>query len=321
MRAMRLNALGESLKLEDVAAPEPGPGEVRLKLEACGVNFADTLVIHGKYQEKPDLPFSPGAEVCGVVEAVGAGVSAPQVGQRVAALIGNGGMAEAALAPAAACVPVPDGMDPKVAAAFLIAYGTSHVALDYRARLKPGERLLVLGAAGGVGLTAVEIGKVMGAEVIACARGADRLAVCKEMGADHVIDSASQDIKAECKALGGVDVVYDPVGGDQFKAALSACRPEARLIPIGFASGDIPKIPANLLLVKNLDVVGLYWGAYRQFKPEVITGSVAQLFQWWAEGKIKPHVTNVFPLDQSNEAIEALAKRKATGKVVVDCLA
>ena len=321
MRAMRLNALGESLKLEDVAAPEPGAGEVRLKLEACGVNFADTLVIHGKYQEKPDLPFSPGAEVCGVVEAVGEGVSAPKVGQRVAALIGNGGMAEAALAPAAACVPVPDGMDPKIAAAFLIAYGTSHVALDYRARLKPGERLLVLGAAGGVGLTAVEIGKVMGAEVIACARGADRLAVCKEMGADHVIDSSAQDIKAECKALGGVDVVYDPVGGDQFKAALSACRPEARLIPIGFASGDIPQIPANLLLVKNLDVVGLYWGAYRKFKPEVITGSIAQLFQWWAEGKIKPHVTNVFPLLEANKAIEALAKRKATGKVVVDCLA
>ena len=321
MRAMRLHALGESLTMEEIAAPEPGPGEVRLKLEACGINFADTLTIHGKYQEKPELPFSPGAEVCGVIEALGEGVSGLAVGQRVAALIGNGGTAEAALAPAAACVPVPEGMEAKVAAAFLIAYGTSHVALDYRARLKPGERLLVLGAAGGVGLTAVEIGKLMGAEVIACARGADRLEVCKAMGADHVIDSASQDIKAECKALGGVDVVYDPVGGAQFKAAMSACRPEARLIPIGFASGEIPQIPANLLLVKNLDVLGLYWGAYRKFKPEVITGSVAQLFGWWAEGKIKPHVTNVFPLDQANEAIAALAQRKATGKVVVDCTA
>lgn len=321
MRAMRLHALGESLQLDDIPAPEPGPGKVRLKLEACGVNFGDTLLIHGKYQEKPALPFSPGAEVCGVVDALGEGVTHLKVGQRVAALIGNGGFAEMGIADAAACVPTPEGMDPKIAAAFLIAYGTSHVALDYRARLKPGERLLVLGAAGGVGLTAVEIGKLMGAEVIACARGADRLEICKKMGADHVIDTTTEDIKARGKALGGVDVVYDPVGGDQFRAALSACRPEARMIPLGFASGDIPQIPANLLLVKNIDIIGLYWGAYRQFKPKVITDSIKQLFAWWSEGKLHPHVSHTLPLTEAGAAIALLADRKATGKVVVDCTA
>lgn len=320
MRAMRLHVLGESLTLDDIEAPAPGPGQVRLRLEACGVNFADTLMIKGRYQEKPELPFAPGMEVCGVVEALGEGVSSPALGTRVAALIGSGGFSEAALAPAAACVPVPEAMTSAEAAAFLIAYGTSHVALDHRARLKPGERLLVLGAAGGVGLTAVEIGKLMGAEVIACARGAARLEICRAMGADHVIDSDETDIKAFCKDLGGVDVVYDPVGGEQWKAAMSACRPEARMIPIGFASGEAPQIPANLLLVKNIDVIGLYWGAYRKFRPEVLTASFAQLFQWWSAGKVKPHVSNIVPLSRAEEAIELLASRKATGKVVVDCL-
>ncbi|MFT7026772.1 MAG: NADPH2:quinone reductase [Paracoccaceae bacterium] len=318
---MRLHALGESLILDDIPAPEPGPGQVRLRLEACGVNFGDTLLIHGKYQEKPALPFSPGAEVCGVVDKLGEGVTGLTVGQRVAAMVGNGGFAEMAVASASACVPTPEGMEPAIAAAFLIAYGTSHVALEYRARLQPGERLMVLGAAGGVGLTAVEIGKLMGAEVIACARGADRLAICKQMGADHLIDTSSEDIKARGKELGGVDVVYDPVGGEQFRAALSACRPEARMIPLGFASGDIPQIPANLLLVKNIDVLGFYWGAYRQFKPKVLTDSIATLFKWWSEGKLHPHVSHTLPLAQAGEAIALLADRKATGKVVVDCTA
>jgi NADPH2:quinone reductase len=318
---MRLHALGESLILDDIPAPEPGPGQVRLRLEACGVNFGDTLLIHGKYQEKPALPFSPGAEVCGVVDKLGEGVTGLTVGQRVAAMVGNGGFAEMAVASASACVPTPEGMEPAIAAAFLIAYGTSHVALEYRARLQPGERLMVLGAAGGVGLTAVEIGKLMGAEVIACARGADRLAICKQMGADHLIDTSSEDIKARGKELGGVDVVYDPVGGEQFRAALSACRPEARMIPLGVASGDIPQIPANLLLVKNIDVLGFYWGAYRQFKPKVLTDSIATLFKWWSEGKLHPHVSHTLPLAQAGEAIALLADRKATGKVVVDCTA
>ena len=316
MRAMRLHALDEPLVMEDVPPPEPGEGQARLRIEACGVNFADTLIVQGKYQEKPELPFAPGAEVCGVVEAVGPGAGL-SVGDRVAALIGHGGFAEQALAPAAACVPVPEKMPAEEAAGFLIAYGTSHVALDYRARLQAGERLLVLGAAGGVGLTAVEIGKLMGAEVIACARGAERLAVTREKGADHLIDSASEDIKERVRALGGADVVYDPVGGAQFRAALSAANWEARLLPIGFASGEIPQIPANLVLVKNVSIVGLYWGAYAKKKPEVLVNSLKTLFGWWEEGRVRPHVSHVLPLEKAGEALDLLHARKATGKVVV----
>ncbi len=315
MRAMRLHALNAPLVLDDVPLPEPGPGEVRLRVEACGVNFADVLKVQGKYQEKQDLPFAPGAELCGVVEAVGAGARlAP--GTRVAALTSDG-FAEYALAPEAVCTPVPDGMPPEIAASFQIAYGTSHAALDHRARMRPGERLLVLGAAGGVGLTAVEIGRLMGAEVIACARGPERLEVARAAGADHVIDSDAEDIRERCLALGGLDVVYDPVGGDQWKAALRACRPEARLLPIGFASGDVPQIPANILLVKNLTVIGLYWGAYRQFRPEVLTGSLRTLMGWWQDGRLRPHVSNRVPLERANEALDLLRDRKATGKVVV----
>jgi NADPH2:quinone reductase len=317
MRAMRVHDLGQPLTMDDTPLPEPGKGEVRLKIEACGVNFADTLTVQGKYQEKPALPFAPGGEVCGVVDAVGDGVTSPKIGQRVAALIGVGGFAEYANARALTCIPTPDGMPSEEAAAFFIAYGTSHVALDYRARLKPGETLLVLGAAGGVGLTAVEIGKLMGATVIACARGADRLEIARQKGADHLIDSATTDIREAVKALGGADVVYDPVGGEQFMAGLRSLKPEGRILPIGFASGEIPQIPANLLLVKNIEVIGLYWGAYAKLKPEVLTGSLRTLFGWWAEGKIKPHISNVLPLEQAQEALDLLAHRRATGKVVV----
>ncbi|MFT6694709.1 MAG: NADPH2:quinone reductase, partial [Paracoccaceae bacterium] len=187
----------------------------------------------------------------------------------------------------------------------------------YKAHLKAGERLLVLGAAGGIGLTAVELGKLMGAEVIACARGADKLAVAKAAGADHLIDSDVDDIREIVKSLGGADVVYDPIGGDQFKAAMRACNPEARLIPLGFASGDVPQIPANILLVKNLSVIGLYWGGYARFKPSVLIDSFTQLFTWYAEGRLKPHVSHSLPLEQANEAVELLRSRKSTGKVVV----
>ncbi|MEM6744586.1 MAG: NADPH:quinone oxidoreductase family protein [Pseudomonadota bacterium] len=316
MRAMMLNELNQPLALEDRPLPEPGPGQVRLRLEACGVNFADTLIVQGKYQEKPPLPFAPGAEVCGVVDAVGEGADLSE-GTRVAALIGAGGFAEYALADAVACVPVPEGMPPEQAAGFLIAYGTSHVGLEHRARLQPGETLLVLGAAGGVGLTAVEIGKVMGATVIACARGADRLAIAKEKGADHLLDSETADIKAECRALGGVDVCYDPVGGEQFRAALSAMKWEGRMLPLGFASGDIPQIPANLVLVKNISILGLYWGAYKKNGPKVLTDSLKTLFGWWQEGKITPHISHVLPLEQAAEGLDLLRERKATGKVVI----
>jgi NADPH2:quinone reductase len=218
---------------------------------------------------------------------------------------------------AARCVVIPDAMPFVDAAALQIAYGTSHVALDYKAQLKPGETLLVLGAAGGVGLTAVELGKLMGARVIAVARGVDKLAVAKAAGADHVIDATEGDLRDQLKALGGVDVVYDPVGGDQFKSAFRACNPEARIIVIGFASGDIPQIPANHLLVKNLNVLGFYWGGYLGFKPNVVTDSLKQLLEWYADGKLHPHVSHALPLDQANQGMQLLRDRKSTGKVVI----
>jgi NADPH:quinone reductase len=318
MRAMQVTAYDEPLTLQELEMPMPGQGEVLIQVDTCGLNFGDLLIIKGTYQEKPPLPFTLGMEMAGTITALGEGVDGLKVGQRVAAYTGFNGLAEYAAIPAAVCVPIPEEMTAVDAAAFLIAYGTSHVALDYKARLQPGERLLVLGASGGIGLTAVELGKLMGAEVIAVARGADKLAVCKEAGADHLINSETDDIRAIVKELGGADVVYDPVGGDQFKAAMRACNPEARLIPLGFASGEVPQIPANILLVKNLSVLGFYWGGYAKIKPSVLTDSFAELIEWYVAGKLKPHVSNVMPLEQANEALALLRDRKATGKVVVE---
>lgn len=317
MRAMQVTELGQPLSLQDIPKPTPAAGQVQVKVHTCGLNFGDLLIIKGTYQEKPELPFTLGMELCGTVTEVGEGVTDLRVGQRVAAYCGFNALADFAAIPANICVPIPDEMTDEDAAAFLIAYGTSHVALDYKAHLQPGERLLVLGASGGVGLTAVELGKLMGAEVIAVARGKDKLAVAKSMGADHLINSETDDIREVVKSLGGADVVYDPIGGDQFKAALRACNPEARLIPLGFASGEVPQIPANHLLVKNLTVIGFYWGGYTRVNPKVLTDSFAELTRWYVAGKIKPHVSNVLPLEQSNEALDLLKTRKATGKVVV----
>jgi NADPH2:quinone reductase len=314
---MRVQETGEALVAEDIPKPEPQAGQMRLAVRACGVNFADTLMVAGKYQETPDLPFAPGLEVCGIVEALGEGVSGFEIGQRVAGLCGHGGFAEAVCAPAAACVAVPQAMSDADAAALQIAYGTSHVALHHRAQMEPGERLLVLGAAGGVGLTAVEVGKLMGAEVIAVARGAAKLEIARAKGADHCLDADPATLREAVKALGGADVVYDPVGGELWREALRAANPEARLIPIGFASGEVPQIPANILLVKNLTVIGLYWGAYRRFRPQVLAESFRQIFDWWRDGKIAPHVSNILPLAQANEALDLLRSRQATGKVVV----
>ncbi|MGA9411885.1 MAG: NADPH:quinone oxidoreductase family protein [Roseobacter sp.] len=317
MRAMQVTELGQPLSLQDLSQPTAAPGEVVVRVHTCGLNFGDTLAIKGTYQERPELPFTLGMELCGTITEVGEGVTDFAVGQRVAAYCGFGALADYAVIPAGICVPIPDAMTAEHAAAFLITYGTSHVGLDYKARLQPGERLLVLGASGGIGLTAVELGKMMGAEVVAVARGADKLAVAKAAGADHLINSETDDIAGVVKALGGADVVYDPIGGDQFKAALRACRPEARLIPLGFASGEVPQIPANYLLVKNLTVIGFYWGAYPRLNPKVVTDSFKVLTQWYVEGKIKPHVSNVVPLERANEGLDLLRTRKATGKVVV----
>jgi NADPH2:quinone reductase len=316
MRAMQVSELGAPLVPVDLAHPEPGPGEVLLRVHACGLNFADTLMVAGTYQEKPSLPFVPGMELCGTVVACGAEVDAPAPGTRVAAFSGGGGLAELAVVPAARCVVAPAAMPDAEVAGFLVAYGTSAIALGPCARLEPGETLLVTGASGGVGLTAVELGKLMGARVIAVARGPDKLAVAAGAGADHLIDSGA-DIRAEVRALGGADVVYDTVGGALFDACLRATNPFGRILPIGFAGGGVPQIPANILLVKNLTVIGLYWGAFAAHRPEVMAASVAQLFDWYAEGKLHPHISHVLPLDAANAGLDLLRERKATGKVVI----
>ena len=317
LRAFHISQDGQAPALTDLPTPNPGAGEVLLDIKACGLNFADLLMVKGSYQETPPAPFTLGMEVSGVVSAVGDGVAHLKPGMRVVVFGGKGGLAEQGVFPAAQCVPLDDNMSFEHAAAFQIAYGTSHVALDYRARLKEGETLVVLGAAGGVGLTAVEIGKRMGANVIAVARGDDKLAVAKAAGADHLIDADHPDLRGALKELGGVDVVYDPVGGDGFKAAFRACKPEARILTIGFASGDVPQVPANHLLVKNIDLMGFYWGGYMKFKPQVIISSLQKLMEWYLAGEIKPHISHTLPLADVAEGFELLRTRKSTGKVVI----
>ena len=317
LRAFHISQDGQAPALTDLPTPNPGAGEVLLDIKACGLNFADLLMVKGSYQETPPAPFTLGMEVSGVVSAVGDGVAHLKPGMRVVVFGGQGGLAEQGVFPAAQCVPLDDNMSFEHAAAFQIAYGTSHVALDYRARLKEGETLVVLGAAGGVGLTAVEIGKRMGANVIAVARGDDKLAVAKAAGADHLIDADHPDLRGALKELGGVDVVYDPVGGDGFKAAFRACKPEARILNIGFASGDVPQVPANHLLVKNIDLMGFYWGGYMKFKPQVIISSLQKLMEWYLAGEIKPHISHTLPLSDVAEGFELLRTRKSTGKVVI----
>ena len=318
MRAIVVANRGEAPRLSDLPGPEPGPGEIRVAIRACGLNFADLLMVEGKYQERRDPPFVLGMELAGVVDKLGPGVSGPVPGTRVAIAATVDGLAEYGCFDAALAVPLPDAMSFADAAAFQIAYGTSHLALEDKARLRPGETLLVLGAAGGVGLTAVEVGKRMGARVIAVARGADKLAAAKAAGADILIDSDEGGLRERVKALGGADVVYDPVGGDLFAEALRATNPDGRMIVIGFASGTVPPIPANILLVKNISVLGFYWGGYRTFARERLTQSMATLFGWYAEGGLRPHVSNILPLDRALEGLELLRSRKSTGKVVIE---
>ena len=310
----------KDLTLDEVPSPTPGAGEVRIGVHACGLNFADTLIIQGLYQEKPDFPFSPGAEIAGEVLEVGEGVSHLKVGDRVAALCGNGGFAEEAIAPALNTIAIPDTMPYDAAAGFVITYGTSHVALEHRAKLQPGETLLVHGASGGVGLAAVQIGKVMGATVIATASSHEKLELAAANGADHLINYSEGEFRNQVKEQTngkGADVILDPVGGDVFDQSLRCINWEGRILVIGFASGTIPKIPANLLLVKNISAVGLYWGAYAKNAPKVLTDSLATLFGWYVEGKIKPHISQTFPLEKAADALNSLIQRKATGKVVL----
>ncbi len=310
----------EKLRLEEVSSPVLHPSGVRIRVQAAGINFADLLLISGQYQEKPAFPFTPGLEVAGFIMECGEDVTTLSPGQRVMAVVERGGFAEEAVAEASAVFPIPDRLDFVHAAGFPVAYGTSHGALAWRAALKPGETLLVHGAAGGVGLTAIEIGKAMGAKVIATASSAAKLQVASKHGADFCIDSREEDIRTRVKELTnerGADVVFDPVGGPVFEASLRATAWGGRILLIGFASGEVPQIPANVLLVKNVTVHGFVWGSYVKRTPERVRDSFATLLGWWEEGKLRPHVSETMPLERAVEALNLLKTRRSIGKVVL----
>ncbi len=317
MKAFQVTNFEKTPTIEDIQTPTPKPDQIRLKIMSCGLNFADILLKNGTYQETPELPFVLGMEVSGVVDVLGSNITNFSVGDRVAVFGGQGGLAEYGCFDVSRCVQLPQKMNFDDAAAFQIAYGTSHLALGYKAQTKPGDTLLVLGASGGVGLTAIQLGKLMGARVIGVARGTEKMEVIKKEGADFVLDSDDPDLVSRLKDLGGIDIVYDAVGGDQFKSAFKSCNPEARIILIGFASGNLPQLKANHLLVKNVTVHGFYWGGFLQFKPNVVTESLKQLFEWHESGQIKPHISHKFTLDQAEDALDLLKNRKSTGKVVV----
>ena len=322
MRAVVCNALGDlsDLSVEDVPPPPLGDGGVRIAVRAAGLNFADTLIIAGKYQIKAAPPFTPGFEVAGTVLECAPGVEHCRPGDRVLAVIDWGGFAEQVVAPESRVFVLPEGAAEPEAAGLAVAYGTSHLGLTHRAGLKPDETLLIHGAAGGVGLTAVEIAKRIGANVIATAGGTDKLRVPAEYGADHLIDSRAEDIRERVLAITGgrgADVVYDPVGGPLFEASLRCTVQGGRILVVGFASGTVPQIPANILLVKNITVIGYNWGPYRDLDPQAMSASLTQLVAWLGEGSIRPRISETFPLEQAIDALKALQSRRTTGKVVL----
>ena len=322
MRAIVCKEFGppEKLVVEDLPTPSITEHQVLLDVKACGVNFPDLLIIENKYQFKPPLPFSPGGEVSGVVKTVGAKVTTLKPGDRVLGAPGFGGFAEEIAIDARNCVPIPASMPFDVAAAFLFTYGTSHYALKDRAALKPGETLLVLGAAGGVGLAAVELGKAMGAKVIAAASSAEKIAVCREHGADEGIDYSTEDLKERIKALtggNGADVIYDPVGGDFSEQAFRSIAWEGRFLVIGFAAGPIPKIPLNLVLLKGAQIVGVFWGSFTMREPARHAANIQELMEWYAAGKLKPRISATYPFTRVAEALGDLAARRVKGKVVL----
>jgi NADPH2:quinone reductase len=322
MKAVLCKAYGppESLVVEDVPDPAPGPGEVLLSVKAASVNFPDVLIIENKYQVKPPLPFSPGCEAAGVVEQVGLNVDRFKPGNRVMAITGYGAFAEKVVVPADRLVSIPTGMDHITAGAFLFTYATSDHALRDRGALKAGETLLVLGAAGGVGLAAVEIGKALGATVIACASTDDKLAVCREHGADAAINYATEDLREGIKRLTGdrgVDVVLDPVGGPYSEPAFRSIAWRGRLVVVGFAAGDIPRLPLNLALLKGGSIVGSSLGVRMRREPECFDENMRQILRWYAEGRLKPRIDRTFPLARAGDAIAYVAGRHVKGKVVV----
>lgn len=322
MKAVLCKAFGpaDTLVVEDVSSPEIKKNEVLLDVHAAGINFPDTLIIEGKYQFKPPFPFSPGGEASGVISAVGEKVSHLKVGDRVMALTGWGSCAEQIAVPAYNILPMPDAMDFTTAAAFSMTYGTAIHALKQRGALQAGETLLVLGASGGVGLAAIEIGKAMGARVIAAASSAEKLEVARQAGADELINYQDEDVRERLKTLTkgqGVDVVIDPVGGDLFETVFRSIAWNGRMLVIGFASGTIPSLPVNLPLLKGAAVIGVFWGSFAQRQPKDNVANFEQLFAWYAEGKLKPLVSQTFALEDTAQAINTLAARKAVGKLVI----
>ncbi|GAA4487827.1 NADPH:quinone oxidoreductase family protein [Microbacterium panaciterrae] len=321
MRAQVVHRLGDpdALSFEEVDAPVPGPGQVLIAMHAAGVNFPDGLIVAGEYQTKPALPFTPGSEAAGVVSAVGEGVTTLTVGTRVLAFTGMGGYAEQVLVSADMVFPIPDGMTFHDAAGFPVTYGTSFHALVDRAGLQAGETLLVLGASGGVGLTAVEIGKALGARVIAAASSAEKRRLCLDRGADEVIDYADGDLQVQLKQLApdGVDVVYDPVGGDHAQTAIRALAWGGRYLTIGYASGDIPKVGMNRLLVCAGSLIGVLWGGWARRNPAQNARNMARLLDWYDEGRLRPHVNEVHPLADAAAALKIVMSRRALGKIIL----
>ena len=322
MRAVLCKAYGppDTLVVEELPSPVPGPGEVVVSVKAAAVNFPDVLIIENKYQLKPPLPFSPGSELAGVVKSVGDEVAGARPGDRVMAITGYGAFAEEVKVDGRRLLAIPEGMDFITAASFGLTYATSDFALRDRGELKPGETLLVLGAAGGVGIAAIEIGRAIGAHVVACASTDDKLAVCRDHGADATINYATEDLRERIKALTdgkGPDVIYDPVGGSYTEPALRSIAWRGRHLVVGFAAGDIPKIPLNLTLLKGCSIVGVFWGDFARREPARFAESIRQLGRWYADGKLKPHVSATFPLERAADALTLMARREVKGKVVL----
>ena len=322
MKAVRCEAWGmpDSLVVQALAPLKAGAGEVVIDVKAAGVNFPNVLIIQGKYQFKPTLPFTPGSELSGIVAEVGAGVAHVKVGDRVIAFVAQGAFAEQAVAVAAAVMPMPPGMEFDIAAAITLTYGTSHHAVVDRAQLKAGETMLVLGAAGGVGLAAIEIGKALGATVIACASTDEKLVVCREHGADATINYSKEDLREAIKAATngkGPDVIYDPVGGEYAEPAFRSIGWRGRYLVVGFANGEIPKLPLNLMLLKGASLVGVFWGEFAKREPKANLGAMRELLGWLAEGKIRPRISGRYALADTAKALDAMAARQVTGKVVI----
>ena len=310
-----------TLVLEELPDLVPGPKEVLVDIKAAGVNFPDTLIIRGLYQFKPALPFTPGSDIAGVVKAVGECIKHVKPGDEVLGMVMTSAFAEQVLVPADMCFPQPPGMPPKIAASFMMAYGTSYYALKDRAKLKAGETLLVLGASGGVGLAAVELGKLMGARVIAAASTDEKLQLCQQYGADEIINYTREDLKAKVKELTngkGANVIYDPVGGEYTEPALRSIAWEGRYLVVGFAAGNIPKIPLNLALLKGCQIVGVFWGSFAMRSPKDNMSNTIELIQWYAQRKLKPHIHATYPLAETPKALEAMMNREVRGKVVIE---